>query len=134
MNTNESDSKIYTILEIICVFFWFLLDGFWLMEWKYLTYGFSVLALATAVAMFRFIKCEKVIVLIACADTTWLLLNVLWAVGDLSEIQTSIIAAKSLFLVGTLFCVLAFFAAEARKRIHLLILSRLRILKFFESR
>jgi hypothetical protein len=137
MNTTERTeltAKRYTILELVCVLFWFLLDGFWLLEWKFLTYGFSVLALATAVWMFRYIKKEKTVILIACADSSWLLLNVLWAVGDLSQIEPAIIIAKALFLVGGLFCLAAFLATEARKRLHVLILSRLRILRFFESR
>jgi hypothetical protein len=120
------------VLEILCVLFWFLLDGFWLMEWKFLTYGFSVIAMATALLMFRYIKRERVLVLIACADTSWLLLNILWAVGDLSKIHHALVAAKMLFVVGAMFCFLAFCATESSKRIHLLILSRLRILKFFQ--
>lgn len=132
MSATESDSKTYTVLEILCVFFWFLLDGFWLMEWKVLTYLFSVIAIGTALLMFRFIRHEKVIVLIACADTSWLILNVLWAIGDLSKVHPALVAAKALFLVGGFFCFLAFCATEARKRLHVLILSRLRILKFFE--
>lgn len=119
-------------MEILCVFFWFLLDGFWLLEWKFLTYAFSVIALATAALMFRFIKRERVIVLVACADTSWLLLNVLWAMGDLSQIQQAILAAKILFLVGGLFCFVAFWTSESHKRLNLLVLSRMRILKFFQ--
>ena len=114
------------------MFFWFLLDGFWLLEWKFLTYLFSVIAIATAFLMFRFIKKERVIVLVACADTSWLLLNVLWAVGDLSQVQQALIAAKILFLVGGLFCLCAFWSSESSKRLHVLILSRMRILKFFQ--
>jgi len=135
VNSNDSkssESQIYTVLEILCVFFWFLLDGFWLMEWKLLTYGFSVIAMATALLMFQYIKRERVLVLIACADTSWLLLNILWAIGDLSKIHGALLAAKTLFLVGGLFCFMAFCATESSKRIHLLILSRLRILKFFQ--
>jgi hypothetical protein len=128
----DSKTRAYTILEILCVFVWFLLDGFWLLEWKYLTYAFSVIAVATALLMFRFIKKERVIVLVACADTSWLILNILWAIGDLSKIQQALFAAKILFLIGGIFCFIAFCASEASKRLHVLVLSRLRILKFFE--
>ena len=120
------------MLEILCVFFWFLLDGFWLMEWKFLTYGFSVIAIATAFLMFRFIKKERVIILIACADTSWLTLNILWAIDDLSKVHPALVAAKGLFLVGGLFCVLAFCASDSAKGLNALVLSRLRILKFFQ--
>ena len=135
MNSSDSinsESQVYTILEILCVLFWFLLDGFWLMEWKLLTYAFSVIALLTAALMFVFIKRQRVVVLIACADTSWLLLNVLWAVGDLSKVPRALVAAKTLFLVGGLFCLLAFYVSDSSKRLQLLILSRLRILKFFQ--
>lgn len=130
---SPGESQTYTVLEILCVFFWFLLDGFWLMEWKLLTYAFSVIAIATALLMFRFIKRERVIILIACADTSWLLLNILWAIGDLSKVHEALVAAKALFLVGGFLCFLAFCASESTKRLNLLILSRLRILKFFQK-
>lgn len=103
-----------------------------MLEWKFLTYAFSVIAIATAFLMFRFIKRERVIVLIACADTSWLLLNILWAIGDLSKIHEALLAAKALFLVGSLLCFVAFCASDSSKRLQILILSRLRILKFFE--
>lgn len=125
-------SKTYVMLEILCVFFWFLLDGFWLLEWKILTYGFSVIAIITAILMFFYIKRERVVVLIACADTTWLLLNILWAVGDLSHIEGAINTARILFFMGGLLCFIAFLSADVSKRMYVLVLSRLRILKFFE--
>ena len=127
-----SKSQTYIFLEILCVFFWFLLDGFWLLEWKFLTYLFSGVALATAVLMFRFIQRERIVILVACADTSWLLLNVLWALGDLSQIQQAILAAKILFLVGGLFCFVALWASESHKRLHVLALSRMRIIKLFQ--
>lgn len=133
MSEKDSRSQTYTILEILCVFFWFLMDGFWLLEWKFLTYTFSVIAIAIACLMFFCIKRERVVVLIACADTSWLLFNVLWAVGDLSEIARATLAAKALFLVGGVFCLCAFLVSKARERLHVLVLSRMRILKFFES-
>lgn len=127
-----STARTYTILEILCVFFWFLLDGFWLLEWKHLTYVFSVIAIITAALMFWFIKKERVIVMVACADTCWLILNVFWAVGDLSKIPQALLTAKIFFGIGGLFCLVAFLVSEARLRLHFLILSRLRILKFFQ--
>ncbi len=130
----DSSSKKYTALEIACVFCWFLLDGFWLLEWKLLTYAFSVIAVTFGAAMFMYIKHERVVVLVACADTTWLLLNILWAIGDLSKLSMALYSAKVLFLVAFLFCVAAFFASEVKSSLSSLVLSRLRILKFFERK
>jgi hypothetical protein len=126
--------KIYTLLEICCVLFWFLLDGFWLLEWKNLTYAFSVLAVLVAIAMFFFIKRERVIVLIACADTSWLVLNILWAMGDLSHLKPALAWAKILFGVGFGFCVLAFAVSGQAEKLSVLVLSRLRIIKHFERK
>ena len=133
MNSNDSEysnPQRYRFLEIICVFFWFLLDGFWLMEWKFPTYLFSVLAIA--IAMFRYIKRDRVVILVACADFSWLVLNVLWAVGDMSKIDPAITAAKWLFLLGGILCFAAFLVSDSHKRVHTLALSRLRVLKYFQ--
>jgi len=130
--SKTQSQKTYTILEILCVLFWFLLDGFWLMEWKFLTYIFSVIAMVTAFVMFRFIKKERVLVLVACADTSWLILNILWAIGDLSKIPQALGGAKIFFAIGVIFCFIAFCFSEAGERLQFLILSRLRILKFFQ--
>ena len=132
MNSDNSKSQTYIVLEILCVFFWFLLDGFWLMEWKLLTHWSSAIAIALGCAMFFFIRKDKVVILVACADMCWLLFNVLWAVGDLEKIPKAVYAAKLLFLAGGLFCIAAFSVADARKRLQTLILSRLRIMKYFE--
>ena len=120
------------MLEIICVFFWFLLDGFWLMEWKFPTYLFSALAIGIAIWMFGCIKRDRVVILVASADFSWLLLNVLWAVGDLSKIDPAITAAKWLFLLGGILCFIAFVISDSHKRVHTLALSRLRVLKYFQ--
>jgi hypothetical protein len=128
----SESTNTYTVLEILCVLFWFLLDGFWLLEWKSLTYFFSCLALLTAFTMFFYVKHERVIVLIACADTSWLVLNILWAAGDLSHVKPALIGAKILFWIGILFCAIAFGVSEHGKKLSVLVLSRLRILKYFE--
>lgn len=123
----------YAQLEIVCVLFWFLLDGFWLFEWKAATYGFSAVALAAAVAMLFHVKREKVVVLVACADFSWLLMNVAWAVGDLSKIPWALEFAKALFALGAMFCARAFVASDHSRRLSVLVLSRLRVLRWFSG-
>jgi hypothetical protein len=127
-----NQEKTYTTLELLCVFFWFLLDGFWLLEWKATAYGFSVLSVAAAIGMFCFIKRDRAMILVACADTCWLLCNITWAVGDLSHIKPALTAAKWMFGVGFLLCCTAFAVTEHGQRLKTLVLSRLRIMKFFE--
>ena len=136
------ESKTFAALELLCVFFWFLLDGFWLMEWHHLTYGFSALAVGTAIAMFFFIARQLPVVLIACADFSWLLTNILWAIGDLSHVKPALGAAKVLFWVGLAICGAAAASAGWERAIHwdksqltpgsALVLARLRILQLFK--
>ena len=134
MDSSDSSSKKYTFLEISCVFFWFLLDAAWLYEWRLVTYACSVIAVCLGLAMFAYIKHERVVVLVCCADTSWLFLNILWAVGDLSHVRAALTASKALVVVALIFCGLAFFASDAKSALSSLILSRLRIIKFFERK
>jgi len=129
---NDS-SKTYAALELSCVFFWFLFDGFWLMEWKIAAYVFCGLALTTVAMMFFFIKRELALILVACADASWLVCNVTWAIGDLSHIAEAFVAAKAAFFVGLALCGCALLATDARKRLSALILSRIRIVRHFEK-
>lgn len=129
--TNE---KAYTVLEIVCVFFWFMLDGCWLMEWRVPTYVFSAVALMASLAMWRFIKDDTTVKMVNAADGSWLLCNCAWATGDLDHSKTALLIAKLLFAFGFTCCVLAFAFAPHGRRLSVLILSRIRILKFFVKR
>lgn len=131
LRTNQE--SIYTALEILCVFCWFVLDGFWLLNWIVPTYVFSAFSILVALAMFRFVKRERMIVLIACADSSWLLMNILWAIGDLSHVSVALTAAKSFFWIGFAICGVAFGSSSHGKRFSALVLSRLRILKYFSQ-
>lgn len=124
----------YTVLELLCVFCWFVLDGFWLMEWTTMTYLFSAFAILFALVMFAYIKREPVIIIIALADTSWLVCNISWAIGDLSKIHSALILAKAIFFTGLGLCLLAFLVSGARIQLSELILSRLRIMKYFEQK
>jgi hypothetical protein len=128
---NET-SKTYSALELLCVFFWFLLDGFWLIKWTIAVHVFSALALAAAASMFFFIKREIVLVLVACADLSWLVCNITWAAGDLSHVPGALFSAKVVFFVGLALCGGALFAADSDRRWSSLILRRIRIIRFFE--
>jgi hypothetical protein len=108
-----------------------VLDGFWLLESRLITYLFSVLALTFAVMMFFYIERNKALILVACADSCWLACNVLWAVGDLSHVAKALLAAKVLFFVGLGLCAAAYQASEPARRLSALVLSRLRIMKYF---
>lgn len=130
----ERRAKIYTIAEILCVFCWFVLDGFWLFENRFWTYVFSFPAVIAAIVMFKFIKPEACVLLVACADTCWLLFNIFWAIGDMEHLKVFLLLSKHLFVWGLVFCGMAFYLTDARKKLSVLLLSRLRIMKFFEKK
>src|SRR5262245_61193087 len=127
----KNQSNRYTVLELLCVFCWFVLDGFWLLEAPLVTYTFSALSAAFAVTMFFYIERKKALILVACADSCWLACNILWAVGDLSHVARALIAAKLMFFVGLAFCAGAYQASDPGKRLSALVLSRLRVMKYF---
>jgi hypothetical protein len=108
-----------------------VLDGFWLLEVRLVTYLFSVLAAAFAISMFFYIARNKALILVACADSSWLACNILWAVGDLSHVPRALLAAKVMFFVGLLLCAAAYQASEPGQRLSALVLSRLRVMKYF---
>ena len=120
----------YSTFELLCVFSWFLLDGFWLMEWKWLTYIFAVVSFAMAEMMFVCIKHERTVVLITCADVSWLLSNTLWAIGDLEKSTRFLTVAKFSFLIGLGFCVAAFTSSGKHRSLGI-VLGRMRIIRYF---
>ncbi|MDO8496709.1 MAG: hypothetical protein Q7S43_04660 [bacterium] len=122
------------VLEILCVFFWFLFDGFWLMEWMWLTYAGSLISFLLAVAIFFYLEREIVAMLIAIVDTFWLLMNIFWIVADFSKLDWALEAAKISFLIGTSVFVLAFIISASGKKFVQLLLRRLRVLKLLYSR
>ena len=122
------------VLEILCVFFWFLFDGFWLMEWVGLTYAGSLISFSLAVAIFFYLEREIVSMLIAVVDTFWLLMNIFWIVADFSKLDWALEAAKISFLIGISVFVLAFIISASGKKFVQLLLRRLRVLKLLYSR
>ena len=122
------------VLEILCVFFWFLFDGFWLMEWVGLTYTGSLISFSLAVAIFFYLEREIVSMLIAVVDTFWLLMNIFWIVADFSKLDWALEAAKISFLIGTSVFILAFIISASGKKFVQLLLRRLRVLKLLYSR
>lgn len=103
------------------------------MEWKSMTYGFSGITIVFAGLMFRFIKREPLIIMVACADTSWLFCNISWAVGDMDHLKPVLNFAKVIFAVGLGFVLAAFIISDWRQKLSVLILSRLRNMKYFEK-
>jgi hypothetical protein len=127
------NERTYARVELGCVFCWFLLDGFWLMEWKNLTYLFSGLSIPFAVMLLIGAKREPGVILVTIADVLWLACNVLWAVADLEKLPKILTLAKFSFFTALGLWLVALAITEPAKRAGSLILRRMRVLKMFEG-
>lgn len=128
----ENREKKLAFWETTCVVFWLLLDGFWLMQWHWATYFASAAAAVAGICIFFFIEKRAVAFLIACADSSWLAMNILWAVGDLPDpdIIWCLVSSKVFFGLSVLFFISAFFKSEAKNRAVNLLLRRFRLLRW----
>ena len=127
--------KKLAFFETTCVVFWILLDGFWLMQWEFVTYFTSTLAIAAAIPIFFYLEKKTIAYLVCCADSCWLIMNILWAMGDFPDpdIEWCLTASKVLFGVAMLFFVIAFFISETKRVVLNLLLRRLRILRLVRT-
>jgi len=123
-------SQKLTVLELFCVFFWFMFDGFWLMEWMWPTYICSFISFSLAVKIFFYIDRTPLSILIAVVDTMWLSMNICWIVGDFSGTQWLISVAKVSFWLGATIFTLALLLSKSGQSLSL-VLRRLRVLRFF---
>lgn len=128
------EAEKLAVLEILCVFFWFLFDGFWLMEWMRLTYAGSLISFSLDMAIFFYLEREILAILIAVVDTFWLLMNIFWIVADFSKLDWALEAAKISFWIGTFIFIIAFVISASGRQFVQLVLRRLRVLKLLYSR
>jgi len=125
--------KINAICELLCVFFWFLLDGFWLYENKELTIVTSVLSIVFFFGMFATLPSNLSMILIALADGCWLTCNITWARGDLYHETFVLGEAKITFLIGCGFWLASIITAQEKNLLSAFVLSRLRVIQFFKK-
>lgn len=89
-------ARVETILGIS----WFLLDGGWLMGWRFLSYPFIAFAIAAAIARFIWLEEGRVALLVASAECAWLAMNAFWVIGDFEKIAWCITVAKICLVAG----------------------------------
>jgi hypothetical protein len=94
--------------ETILGLSWFLLDGGWLMGWRWLSYPLIVVAVGSAIARFIWIEKERDALHVAASECAWLAMNAFWIVGDFESIPWCITTAKICLLAGLLILARAF--------------------------
>ena len=111
---------------------WFILDGSWLMNWRWLAYPVMVIAVASALARFIWLEKERVAIHVAASECAWLAMNAFWIVGDFEKIPWCITAAKIFLVLGLLILAKAYLLS--RDRVQNLILRPIRRLRFLPHR
>lgn len=100
--------------ELVAGIAWFISDGSWLMLWRWPCYITGVLAVAAAIAVFFFQEERSLpAVLVAVADTSWLLFNIAWSFGEIAGAGWLVEVGKYLFFLGAALFVAAFWEGGA---------------------
>jgi hypothetical protein len=126
-STLDRAEKI-AVLELLCVFFWYLFDGFWLMEWPWATYIGSAVSISLAVAIFFYIERIPVVIIIAIVDTLWLLVNTLWAISDFTMTEWTLDLSKIFFWLGVVLFICAIIISQPGRKFKNVLL-RMKIIK-----
>lgn len=96
----EKQGKRLAFYETIGSIFWFLMDGAWLFKCKLLALAMIIPASVFNILTFRYTPRNYNDMAITGAMNTWLAMNAVWIIADLEEIDSLIMPAKILFLVG----------------------------------
>lgn len=122
--------KEETFWEATCILFWLLLDGFWLLEYRYLTYLCSGVAIIAALIILVEWGHKLEFYLIASADLLWLIMNVLWISYDFYELKLFKTAAIVIFWIAVSLFIIAFNRSNFA---NATLLVRFRVLNFFRK-
>ena len=115
--------------EATSVLFWFLADGFLLMEWKWLMCISFIISMFYGGLVFCYLEKSLIPVLVAITDTLWLAMGIFWAGSEVFELSWGILTAKICFWMGVSFCVFAYLKSGANPGAALIVLRRLRVIR-----
>lgn len=118
-------------LEVACGVLWLLSDGTWLMGWQVANLISGIGAIICAAVIFSHVERKPVPLLVTSASTCWLLMNVLWSVGDMAQpkIDEFILSAQVLFFTAIACMLCAFWRSDASNDVSQMILRRVRIFR-----
>lgn len=123
------------IAETIFGLSWFLMDGGWLMGWRFLSYPLIVIAVASAVARFLWLEQDRVARHTATSECAWLAMNSFWVVGDFEGLSWCVTTAKFCLLAGVLILARAFMISRHEtKELLFRPIKRLRLMFHTEPR
>lgn len=97
----EPDKKL-VFCETWGSLFWFLTDACWLFEWKVALFVFALPTIAFNILVFKFIKRTWANIWVTTGMNAWVVMNILWAWGDLDNLPQLVSWAKVFCILGVL--------------------------------
>ena len=95
------------LTETIGSVLWFVMDGFWMLNLALPARLMVLPTLAVNLWVFRYTKRSLGQVCVVAAMNSWLVMNILWMLGDLAKDPRPVEAARVLFALGIVLLVLA---------------------------
>lgn len=122
-----------TNVETLNTVFWLHMDACWMAGFARPAYVFAALTVLTGFISLRYVKKDVALIFVTLALNAWALMNSTWMVSELAKEPELLVAAKTLFVVGDLCLVGAFFFAKVRSEVVSLVLGRFRRLRFLAA-
>jgi hypothetical protein len=95
------------LTETIGSVLWFVMDGFWMLNLALPAKAMVLPTLVVNLLAFRFAKRSFSHMAVVAAMNSWLVMNILWMLGDLARDPRPIAVARVMFALGIVLLVLA---------------------------
>jgi len=133
MEKEDTSSEVaetrLAFLEMLYSVSWFLLDICWLFKLDPATYLFSSMAVIGNLCAYNYQERKAVPLLVAGAESSWLLMNVFWIRQDLAGPEWCLIMAKTFIALGLLQLAAALLLSSSKEKVLELLTRPFRRLK-----
>lgn len=100
------------VLDTVNSISWFLLDAFWMLDMRSAAYVFLPPTILTGLFLLYTDK-RRPILFINLAINCWIWMNTLWMLSDMEANSTYLAYARSLFVLGVFFILIAAFTSKS---------------------
>ncbi|MBI5732572.1 hypothetical protein HY967_01260 [Candidatus Jorgensenbacteria bacterium] len=125
----DSNEKKLVFFETIGSVLWFVMDS----AWMFGSVTFAELLILPSVifnfAIFFYTERSFSPFAVTAAMNAWLMMNILWMVGDMERAPILVFAAKITFGIGMLFLLVAFVKSRSSREVLVSVLRRFRRLR-----
>ena len=103
MRQQENAALVETFGSVL----WFLMDGFWMLNLALPAKAMVLPTLVVNFLVFRYTSRSFSAYAVVAAMNSWLVMNILWMVGDLDKDPAPLVAARAMFGLGMVMLLLA---------------------------